>query len=129
MNRVLGDAAQHKADHERLIDALRDIMDDGTDDPERSADQLVAVLGDWFTGAASELVDFDAGEDQIVIVYDDSDGAEEPEIEIRVSASDPAMTEIVMDGQVLSFMPTEDAPPIEALVLVGESVAAQMALA
>lgn len=42
--------AQHKADHERLIDALRDIMDAAPDDPDASATHLVEVLGDWFTG-------------------------------------------------------------------------------
>ena len=40
----------HKADHERLIDALRDIMDDTPAEPGRRADELVQVLGDWFTG-------------------------------------------------------------------------------
>ena len=40
----------HKEDHERLIDALRDIMDAGAQEPERSATRLVEVLGDWFTG-------------------------------------------------------------------------------
>ena len=40
----------HKADHERLIDALRDIMDADAHDPDRSAEALVKVLGDWFTG-------------------------------------------------------------------------------
>lgn len=89
----------------------------------------VLVLGDWITGDASELADYDSGEDQLVIVYDDADGAGEPELEIRVSATDPAVTEIVMDGQVLTTMPTADAPAIESLVLIGESVAAQMALA
>lgn len=42
--------AQHKADHERLIDALRDIMDSAPDAPDRSAEHLVEVLGDWFAG-------------------------------------------------------------------------------
>jgi len=41
---------QHKADHERLIDTLRDIMDAAPEAPERSAGHLVEVLGDWFTG-------------------------------------------------------------------------------
>lgn len=40
----------HKADHERLIDALRDIMDAAPDAPDRSVQHLVQVLGDWFTG-------------------------------------------------------------------------------
>ncbi len=38
----------HKDDHERLLDALRDMMD--ADASERSAEQLAQVLGDWFTG-------------------------------------------------------------------------------
>ncbi len=42
--------AQHKADHERLVDALRDIMDAAPDAPDRSAEHLVEVLGDWFAG-------------------------------------------------------------------------------
>jgi hemerythrin len=41
---------QHKADHERLIDVLRDIMDAAPDAPDRSAEHLVEVLGDWFAG-------------------------------------------------------------------------------
>ncbi len=41
--------SQHKADHERLIDSLRDIMDAEARDPDRSAAALVKVLGDWFT--------------------------------------------------------------------------------
>lgn len=41
---------EHKTDHERLIDALRDIMDADAHDPNRSAEALVKVLGDWFTG-------------------------------------------------------------------------------
>ncbi len=40
----------HKADHERLIDSLRDIMDASPVPAEQSAEQLVAVLGEWFTG-------------------------------------------------------------------------------
>ncbi len=40
----------HKEDHERLIDALRDIMDSEAQAPDRSAMRLVEVLGDWFTG-------------------------------------------------------------------------------
>ena len=40
----------HKDDHERLIDALRDIMDAEAHAPDRSAARLVKVLGDWFTG-------------------------------------------------------------------------------
>lgn len=38
----------HKADHERLLDALRDIMD-GTQDTPTAADRLTAVLEAWFS--------------------------------------------------------------------------------
>jgi hemerythrin-like metal-binding protein len=39
---------EHKADHERLIDALRDIMDRAAVLPERSSERLVATLDAWF---------------------------------------------------------------------------------
>lgn len=38
----------HKADHERLLDALRDIMD-GVQDTPTAADRLTAVLEAWFS--------------------------------------------------------------------------------
>ena len=40
----------HKGDHERLIDALRDLMDGEPASSQQAAERLVAVLGDWFTG-------------------------------------------------------------------------------
>jgi hemerythrin-like metal-binding protein len=43
-----GGLATHKADHERLLDVLRDIMDGGTAEPTGSADRLVATLESWF---------------------------------------------------------------------------------
>jgi len=39
----------HKTDHERLLDALRDIMDGAHADGARTADRLTAVLEAWFT--------------------------------------------------------------------------------
>jgi len=39
---------QHKADHERLLDLLRDIMDGTPEAPEASTDRLVATLEAWF---------------------------------------------------------------------------------
>lgn len=38
----------HKADHERLLDALRDIMD-GAQNTPTAADRLTSVLEDWFS--------------------------------------------------------------------------------
>lgn len=40
----------HKADHERLLDALRDVMDDDLAGPGASAERLVEILNNWFSG-------------------------------------------------------------------------------
>ena len=49
MRRAAYDAfAPHKADHERLLDSLRDIMD-GVQDTPSTADHLTSVLEAWFT--------------------------------------------------------------------------------
>ncbi|GIL02174.1 MAG: hypothetical protein BroJett030_20730 [Alphaproteobacteria bacterium] len=39
----------HKADHERLLDALREIMDGPHRDASSTAEQLTAILEAWFT--------------------------------------------------------------------------------
>ncbi|HMN38397.1 MAG TPA: hemerythrin family protein [Hyphomicrobium sp.] len=40
---------QHKSDHERLLDALRDIMDSAQQGDSNTAERLTAVLEAWFT--------------------------------------------------------------------------------
>jgi len=40
--------ARHKADHERLLDELRDIMDDHRDRPDSSTERLTASVEAWF---------------------------------------------------------------------------------
>lgn len=40
--------AEHKADHERLLDELRDLMDAAAETPEAAADRLVGALEAWF---------------------------------------------------------------------------------
>jgi hemerythrin len=40
---------EHKADHERLLDEIRDIMDDYEDRRIFDAEQLAQRLGTWFT--------------------------------------------------------------------------------
>ena len=44
--------AEHKADHERLLDEIRDIMDDYEDGDSECFDeqQFALRLGTWFTG-------------------------------------------------------------------------------
>ncbi|MGQ7793657.1 bacteriohemerythrin [Faunimonas sp. B44] len=41
--------AEHKSEHERLLDALRDIMDSFESDPEGASRLLSRQLDDWFT--------------------------------------------------------------------------------
>ncbi|WGW03991.1 calcium-binding protein [Tropicibacter oceani] len=83
----------------------------------------VLVLGDWIADKAAQLMDFDASEDQIVVVYDDSNEEDDPELELRVSADDPELSEIVVNGVVLGTLATVGAPSVDAIVLVGESAA------
>lgn len=40
---------EHKADHEKLLDELREIMDSHDDSGPSSAEKLVKALGDWFS--------------------------------------------------------------------------------
>jgi hemerythrin len=40
--------AQHKRDHERLLDEIRDIMDDFVDHEEVAKDELATRLESWF---------------------------------------------------------------------------------
>ncbi len=39
---------EHKADHERLLDVLRDLMDTPVDAPGQPAERLTAALEAWF---------------------------------------------------------------------------------
>tara|TARA_R110002020_G_scaffold5841_8_gene24019 strand:+ start:7127 stop:7534 length:408 start_codon:yes stop_codon:yes gene_type:complete len=41
--------AQHKADHERLLDDLRDIMDSDEMSPDTAAERLATTLEAWFS--------------------------------------------------------------------------------
>lgn len=42
--------AGHKADHERLLDEIRDIMDDYEDGESFDEQRFARRLGEWFTG-------------------------------------------------------------------------------
>lgn len=70
-----------------------------------------------------QFTDFDQREDQLMVVFDDSEGEESPELEIRLSEGDENTTELVVGGIVVATLPTEDAPVLDAIVLVGESAA------
>ncbi|GAA4222623.1 hypothetical protein GGQ68_001052 [Sagittula marina] len=97
--------------------------------PEGGGGADAMMPGHWLTGEAAMMLDYDAAEDQIVIVYDDSELDTAPEVEMRVSKTNSDVTEILLNGQVLTMLPTADAPALDQLFLVGESLAAQVALA
>ena len=42
--------SEHKTDHERLLDALRDLMDQAGDTPASAIAGLVPMLEAWFVG-------------------------------------------------------------------------------
>lgn len=47
--------AEHKDDHEALLDQLRDLMDEFSDDPANGAARLKRDLNDWFAGHFSSF--------------------------------------------------------------------------
>ncbi|WP_417206321.1 hypothetical protein [Antarctobacter sp.] len=75
-----------------------------------------------------EQLTYDAAQDRLMIVFDDSTPGPEPELELRVSDDDPETTEIRLGDTVLASLPTVEAPPLSAIVLVGESEAAALGL-
>lgn len=89
------------------------------------ADDFLMSLSSSSGGEAATLMDFDAVEDQVVVVYDDRSGAV-PEVELRDSPTEPGMMELLVDGEVLAVMPGAEAPDPGDIVLIGESVAGEM---
>ena len=84
------------------------------------------VLGDWFApeAEAARLMDFDAAEDQLLVVFDDSDTDEGPELELRSDPDDPEVTQILVGGTVMAVLPTLDMPSPDQIVLIGASAMA-----
>ncbi|SMX38395.1 hypothetical protein [Maliponia aquimaris] len=80
-------------------------------------------------GAAdpSPWLDYDADEEHLVVIYDDTGQGEDPQLALVPRADDPAITEIVVGGRVLASLPTAGAPPLSAIFLLGESAAAALA--
>ncbi|WP_417742160.1 calcium-binding protein [Salipiger sp.] len=103
---------------DRIEIGARDVASGG-------AGQDQFVLGSWIRDDQSAmLMDFDPTQDQMLIVYDDSDGAGAPELALRSSAELPGLTEVVLDGDVIAVMPDADAPELDTIVVLGESAAA-----
>ena len=83
------------------------------------------ILGQWITEHAADLTDFDAEQDQLIVVYDDSNPDIKPVLETRASSDDPELSEIVVNGTVLAQMPTKDLPDIDAIFMIGESMSGE----
>lgn len=81
----------------------------------------VLVLGEWMTDAGAEVLDYDDEEDQLMVVYNDLIHGDAPELDLRPSADNPSMTEILLGDEVLATLPTEDAPDLTNVVLIAES--------
>lgn len=120
-------------------EAWRDYLNGGAgDDTLRGGDGDVLtggagadilVLDPSGEGAAIEIMDFDAAQDQIVILYEETGGGAAPEIDMRPHAEDPELAEILLDGRVVSTLPRDALPGVEGILLVPESAAAQLGLA
>ena len=81
-----------------------------------------------------DVLGFDPAEEHLVVLYDDSlydDDADapDPQLDMRPRAEDPDWMYILLDGAVVASLPTQEAPPLSAIVLMGESAAAALQLA
>lgn len=67
-----------------------------------------------------ELLDFDQSEDQIIILHSGGETDEEPEVEVRLSESDPDLAEILVNGKVVVILPASDAPTADQISILAE---------
>ena len=74
-------------------------------------------------GEVTHIADFDASEDSILLIYNDSDWPEAPVVEVEADPNAPAMTRVFMDGQVVASVHAADGLSIEHIALVPENAA------
>ncbi|MGB5865848.1 MAG: calcium-binding protein [Sulfitobacter sp.] len=91
------------------------------------ADEI--VFGDWLgTGEAAEITDFSAEEDNIVLVWDDSeDDAVEPQITLAPLAEGSGQTLVMMNGLHIATVNGSDLMPAD-IALIPLSTATQAGL-
>ena len=83
-----------------------------------------ALQADPAEGEAA-LMDFDAAEDKMMVVYDDA--GPPPDLTLEVRSDLPGLTGIAANGDVMAWLPEEDAPSLEDIVLVAHSQAPAIA--
>lgn len=80
------------------------------------------VLGDWIAeGGIASIMDFDATEDDIVMVYDDTDTP--PEVTVQADPDNPTSAQIMLDGVAVAQVAGGAALAPEDIVLMPLSVA------
>ena len=89
----------------------------------------VLPLGAWIVNETAQLLDFDGAEDQLMVVYNDAAHGEAPDVDMRINPKNPSLTEIMLGDRVLASLPTQDAPPIDAVVMIGERALAELGIA
>ncbi|KEJ97321.1 Hemolysin-type calcium-binding repeat-containing protein [Pseudosulfitobacter pseudonitzschiae] len=77
-----------------------DVIVAGSEDVVTAGDGAdTIVMGDWIEAEKSvEIVDFDATDDSIVLVWNDSDAGPEPVITLQPDATDADIVHVLMDG-------------------------------
>ena len=78
------------------------------------------MIGDWVAaGAGVTMMDFTAGEDQLLLIHTDTDG---DHLDVEIEANDTE-TRVRLNGSVLAILPPGTAITLDDIVLVPESAA------
>jgi Ca2+-binding RTX toxin-like protein len=80
------------------------------------------VLGDWITEGAAQLIDFNANEDSIILVWDDAAG-DEPTIDLAPHPTDPDLTQIIMNGEAVADVDADSDIALTDIALIAQSLA------
>jgi Ca2+-binding RTX toxin-like protein len=99
-----------------LVGGTADVLTGGTD-----ADDF--IVGDWIGDEASEIIDFDVTEDDIMLVFDDTDTDVPPEIALQTDPGNPLAVNVLMDGRAVASVLNAEELSIEDIVLIPSSLA------
>jgi len=77
------------------------------------------VMGDWVssTGDPVHVSDFDSGEDEIVLVWDNYAG-DEPEVALSADEDDPSLMNILLDDAVVAQVPAGSGLTVDQINLM-----------
>jgi len=88
------------------------------------------VLGDWIAeGDAAQIMDYHAGDDSLLFVWDDSTPeAEEPPLSISPDPAQPGQNLVMMDNTVIARVAGDSITP-DDIALIPLSAATDLGLA